>query len=76
MMKRLDRSEIIFKVLSYVLLTIFALCCLYPFIYILSASISSKEAVDNAEIVLWPVGFQLETYLFVLEEKSFCYILP
>ncbi len=71
MMKRLDRSEIIFKVLSYVFLTLFALCCLYPFIYILSASVSSKEAVDNAQVVLWPVGFNMETYLYVLQEKSF-----
>ena len=71
MMKRLDRSEIIFKILSYVVLTIFALCCLYPFVYILSASVSSKEAVDGAKVVLWPVGFQLDTYLFVLQEKSF-----
>ena len=62
MMKRLDRSEIIFKVLSYVFLTLFALCCLYPLIFILSASVSGKEAVDNAEVVLWPIGFQLETY--------------
>ncbi len=71
MMKRLDRSEIIFKILSYVFLTLFALCCLYPFIYILSASVSSKEAVDGAKIVLWPIGFQMETYAYVFQEKSF-----
>ena len=39
-MKRLDRSEIVFKILAYVLLTLFALACLYPFVYLLSASIS------------------------------------
>ena len=41
-MKRLDKTEFIFKILSYALLTIFALACLYPFIYILVNSISSK----------------------------------
>lgn len=46
-MKRLDRSEIIFKVLAYVILTIFAIACLYPFIYLLSASVSSVEAMDK-----------------------------
>lgn len=71
MMKRLDRSEIIFKILAYVLLTVFALCCLYPFIYILSASVSSKEAVDNAKVVLWPIGFQLDTYLAAFQNKAF-----
>lgn len=56
-MKRLDRSEIIFKIVAYVILTLFALACLYPFIFILSASISSKAAVDESRVYLWPVGF-------------------
>lgn len=70
-MKRLDRSEIIFKVLSYTILTIFALCCLYPFIFILSSSVSSKTAADHGDVILWPIGFNLETYAFVLKEKTF-----
>ena len=70
-MKRLDRSEVIFKILSYVLLTVFALCCLYPFVYILSNSISSATAVDAGKVYLWPVGLDLSTYAFVLGEKSF-----
>lgn len=70
-MKRLDRSEIIFKVLSYTILTIFALCCLYPFIFILSSSVSSKTAADRGEVVLWPVGFNIDTYKFVFEAKTF-----
>ncbi|MBQ9899570.1 MAG: carbohydrate ABC transporter permease [Acholeplasmatales bacterium] len=70
-MKRLDRTEIIFKILSYTLLTIFALCCLYPFIYVLSASISSKFAVDNGKVFLWPVDFSIENYKAVFNNKEF-----
>ena len=70
-MKRLDRTEIIFKILSYTLLTIFALCCLYPFIYVLSASISSKYAVDNGKVFLWPVDFSIENYKAVFNNKEF-----
>jgi len=70
-MKRLDRTEIIFKILSYTLLTLFALACLYPFIYVLSGSISSKQAVDNGEVVLWPVGINFETYIEVFTNKMF-----
>ena len=70
-MKRLDKTEIIFKVLSYVLLTIFALCCLYPFIYVLSASISSKSAVDDGKVFLWPVEFSIENYKAVFNNKEF-----
>ena len=71
MMKRLDRTEIIFKILSYVLLTIFALCCLYPFIYILSNSVSGKTAVDRGQVYLVPMGFQGESYLYVFKNKDF-----
>ena len=70
-MKRLDRTEIIFKILSYTLLTLFALACLYPFIYVLSGSFSSKQAVDNGEVVLWPVGVNFETYVQVFTNKMF-----
>lgn len=70
-MKRLDRTEIIFKVLSYVLLTLFALCCLYPFIYVLSGSLSAKGAMDSGKVFLWPVGFNGNTYIEVFNNKEF-----
>jgi len=70
-MKRLDRTEVIFKILAYVLLTLFALCCLYPFIYVLSASLSSKDAVDQGLVTLIPVGFSVETYIAVFNNKTF-----
>ncbi|MCR5349997.1 MAG: carbohydrate ABC transporter permease [Acholeplasmatales bacterium] len=71
MMKRLDRTEIIFKILSYVLLTIFALACLYPFIFILSCSVSSRTAVDANDVYLYPVGFNMNAYKYVFEDKRF-----
>jgi len=70
-MKRLDKTEIVFKILSYVLLTLFALCCLYPFLYVISASISSKQAVDSGLVVLWPVEFSIDNYVAVFNNKEF-----
>jgi len=71
-MKRLDRTEIIFKVMSYVLLTIFALCCIYPFIYILSNSIAAKDEVDAGRVFFIPLeGIQGEAYLKVFTNKDF-----
>ena len=46
MKRKLEVSELIFKIISYTLLTIFSLCCLYPFVYAISASISGADAVD------------------------------
>ncbi|MCM1130496.1 MAG: carbohydrate ABC transporter permease [Roseburia sp.] len=70
-MKRLDRSEIIFKVLAYVLLTLFAIACLYPFVYLVSASISSVDAMDKGAVYLWPVGFQIKAYEKVFSDSLF-----
>ena len=47
MKRKLEISELIFKIISYVLLTVFALCCLYPFLYAVSSSISGKRNVQD-----------------------------
>jgi len=59
-MKRLDSTEIIFKILSYVLVTLFALATLYPLIFTLSAAISSQDAMVGGSVVLLPIGLQFE----------------
>ena len=49
MKRKLEISELIFKIISYTLLTVFALACLYPFIYAISAAISDRAAVEYGE---------------------------
>lgn len=70
-MKRLDKTEIVFKILSYVLLTLLALACLYPFIYVLSAAVSSKQAMDGGLVNFLPVGFQTDAIMYVIELETF-----
>ena len=52
MKRKLEISELIFKIISYTLLTIFALCCLYPFVYAISAAIIaiSPTSYEAAQI--------------------------
>lgn len=68
---RLDKSEVAFKIISYTLLTIFALFCLYPFVYTISAAISSTDAVDAGKVVIFPIGVQFKAFKYVFENKSF-----
>ena len=56
MKRKLEISELIFKIISYTLLTVFALCCLYPFLYAVSASISGRHAVEYQELAYYIVG--------------------
>ena len=70
-MKRLDSSEIIFKILAYVLLTVFALMCLYPFVFLFANTFSSIDAVDNAKVTVFPIGFQVDAFMKVVDAKQF-----
>ena len=71
MKRKLEISELIFKIISYTLLTMFALACLYPFLYVLSASISGKEAVDYGQVVLFPKDIQFEAFSRLFTENMF-----
>ncbi|MFI3230025.1 MAG: carbohydrate ABC transporter permease [bacterium] len=55
----------------YVILAILGLCCLYPFIYVLSSSLSSGNAVSRGQVMLFPVEFTIDAYKYVLEDKIF-----
>jgi len=71
MKRKLEISELIFKILSYTLLTVFALCCLYPFLYAVSASISGRVAVDYGEIVLLPKDLQFDAFARMFQDNMF-----
>ncbi|MDO4324580.1 MAG: carbohydrate ABC transporter permease [bacterium] len=70
-MERLDRSEKIFKVCSYMLVIIFALLALYPVLYAFSVSISGKVAYESGQIVLLPKDVTFQAYDMVLHNKGF-----
>ena len=71
MKRKLEISELIFKILAYVFLTIFAILCLYPFLYAISAAISSREAVEYGEIILFPKGIQFEAFAEMFNDNMF-----
>ena len=71
MKRKLEISELIFRVISCTLLTVFALCCLYPFVYAVSASISGGHAVDYGEIVLFPKDVQFDAFQKMFQNNMF-----
>lgn len=70
-MERLDKSEKIFKVCSYMLVIVFALLALYPVLYACSVSISGKVAYESGQIVLLPKDVTFQAYDMVLHNKGF-----
>ncbi|MBQ0125085.1 MAG: carbohydrate ABC transporter permease [Clostridiales bacterium] len=71
MKRKLEISELIFKIISYTLLTIFALCCLYPFVYAISASLSGRADVEYARIILFPKNLQFDAFRMMFNDNLF-----
>ena len=71
MKRKLETSELIFKVISYTLLCVFSLACLYPFVYAISASISGADAVDYGKVVLFPKDIQFQAFAQMFNDNMF-----
>jgi len=71
MKRKLEISELIFKIISYLFLTVFALCCLYPFVYAISSAISGAHAVEYSEIILFPKDIQFDAFKAMFSDNTF-----
>lgn len=64
-MRTISLGSRVFDIFNYLLLTLFALLCTYPFYYVFIYSISDPAKVVQG-IFLLPAGFKLETYQNIL----------
>ncbi len=71
MKRKLEISELIFKILSHVFLIAFAICCLYPFVYAISAALSGRQAVEYGQVVLFPKQIQFEAFARMFQDNMF-----
>ena len=71
MKRKLEFTELLFKILSYVFLTIFALCCLYPFLYALSSSLSGIHEVESGQVILLPKNIQFDAFIRMFSDNNF-----
>ncbi len=71
MKRKLEVSELIFKIISHVFLIVFAICCLYPFLYAISAALSGIDAVEGGQIVLFPKQLQFEAFASMFSDNMF-----
>lgn len=71
MKRKLEISELIFKVISYLFLTMFSIMCLYPFVYAISAAISGRQAVEYSQVVLFPKQVQFAAFKRMFSNNMF-----
>lgn len=70
-MKRLTTSELVFKILAYVLLLIFSIACIYPLIFTLANALSDASYVDTNQVFVLPKGWTIENFETVYKTKLF-----
>ncbi|BBH18718.1 protein LplC [Paenibacillus baekrokdamisoli] len=61
----------IFVSFNYTLLSVLSILCLLPLIHVLAVSFSSSSAATAGLVKLWPVGFTMSSYDFVLAKPAF-----
>lgn len=57
----------IISILTYVIYSIFAFICVYPFYYIFINTISANDLSERGKIVFWPKGIHFTNYLNVMK---------
>ncbi|CAI6083967.1 carbohydrate ABC transporter permease [Cohnella sp. JJ-181] len=60
-----------FVALNYAVMALVAVACLLPIVNVLALSLSSSAAAGSGQVKLWPVGFNLKSYEFVLGKPEF-----
>lgn len=69
-MKR-SLGETVFIVINYLFLTLLAVITLYPFLYVVFASLSAPvDLMQHEGFLLWPAGFSLNAYKKVFQNPS------
>ncbi|WP_454293643.1 carbohydrate ABC transporter permease [Salana multivorans] len=62
---RLSTGDYVLRGVSYLVVSLFTLFCLLPFILIISSSFSSEAAIMREGFGLWPKEFSTEAYEFI-----------
>lgn len=65
-----DLKNRTFDVFIYFVITVSVLICVLPFLYVMSLSLSSNEAVMTQKVTLFPVGLNLAAYKEICSDLS------
>ncbi len=71
MKRKIEKSELIFKIVAYFFLIVFAAMCIYPLLYALSAAFSSGSAVDTGKVVIVPIDVTGAAFMSVVQDNMF-----
>ena len=53
-----------------VVLALFSLCCIIPFIFVVIISFSSEESIRTIGYSFWPMAWSTDTYAYAFEKLA------
>ena len=65
------RKLTLFHVVNGILLSLLAVICILPIAHVIAVSVSDRNEVLAGNITFFPVGFNLDAYRYVMEDKEF-----
>ncbi|MFE5318427.1 carbohydrate ABC transporter permease [Paenibacillus sp. NPDC056579] len=66
-----QKKMTLFDIVNYTLLTMISLCCIFPFLYIISVSLTHFSVYVPYEFHLLPEKWSLGAYSYILQSNSF-----
>lgn len=60
-----------FQVINTIIMICVIFITLYPFIYLVAQSFSSDAAASAGKVTFYPIGFNLNTYKYILKDNQF-----
>ena len=61
----------VFRILNYLILSVLVVICLIPVLHVIALSFSEKIEAVSGNVGIWPVGFNLSAYRYVMEDGQF-----
>jgi putative aldouronate transport system permease protein len=71
MVEKRTLVDLVFDVLIHSILALLCIACVAPLIHVIAVSFSSKRAIGAAQVGLWPVGLNLQNYMFIGSDPLF-----
>ena len=62
---KIGTSDKIIRGFGYVFITLYAICCIVPFIIIISSSFTQEQVIRSEGVQFWPKEFSLQAYQMV-----------
>lgn len=63
-------ADKVFLLINKFFLLVIFVVTLYPLVFVISASVSNPEAVSTGKMLLWPVGFTMKGYQYILRYQD------